>query len=312
MPRSLPPNPSLRFLQLEAKNIVKAHRRGELRCCETLRCHPRFSAFSDEDILKADVSLQEAQHALSLDYGYTKWPDLAKQANASRGGRTDRELRKAIDVLQTSKDPYQQLHAISTIGKLRIEEGLPHILPFIESSSKYLQEEAVGSVIRIMGDRSRPLVFHLLDGDASERAKEWIAEHFAHSEKDKKSIDYLMTKFRTAPDDRYRHGIAYRLLGLRTDLAIPFIRKDIRSGNRVMRYRALISLRGVHYPERTDDWQWVLENEHVKQIKLKAIQIVGENRIKEVIPLIERIASSDDRPEIREAAGLALDRIRGR
>jgi len=87
MPRSLPPNPSIRFLQLEAKDIVKAHKSGDIGCCSTLRYHFRFSRAEDEEILKARVSLQEAQHALALDYGFTSWADLTAEAKElSKGG----------------------------------------------------------------------------------------------------------------------------------------------------------------------------------------------------------------------------------
>ncbi len=312
MPRSLPPNPSVRFLKLEAKNIIKAHKKGDAKCCETLRCHSRFSGAGDEEILKADISLQDAQHALSLDYGYRNWSDLVAQASAVRKRRTDRELPKALEALQASDDPLRQSHAIHTIGLLKIREGLPHIIPLIESPSKYLQWEAVRAVIRLMGDKCRPLVYHLLDSDAPDRAKELVAAHFGRSEKDEKSIDYLTARFETAPEDRYRHGIAYMLLGLRSDLAIPFIRKDIRSGNRPIRYKALTSLRDVDYPERIDDWRWVLENEPVEAIRVKAIQIIGENRVEEMVNPLEQLAWSDGSRKTRDAAAMALDKIHSR
>jgi len=311
MPRSLPVNPSSRFLQLEAKNVIKAHRKRDASCCEILRRHPRFSEASDEEILSADISLQDAQHALALDYGCQKWPDLLKRANAPKDSRTDRELLKATNALQTSSDPYQLSHAIHTIGLLRIREGLPHITPFIESSSTYLQWEAVRAVIRILGDESRPLVYHLLDADTSDGVKEMVAAHFAESQRDEKSMHYLTTKFHSLPDGRYRHGIAYRLLSFRPDLAIPDIRKDIRSGNKPIRYSALISLRNVDYPERIEDWGWVIENEPVEAIRLKAIQIIAENRTRQMAESLKDLAASGSSQKIRNAAESALTEIQG-
>ena len=85
MPRSLPVNPSVRFLHLEAKDIVAAHKKGDLSCCATLRYHFRFSRADDGEIMKAHVTLQEAQHALSLDYGFKSWTDLTGQASALSG-----------------------------------------------------------------------------------------------------------------------------------------------------------------------------------------------------------------------------------
>ncbi len=82
MPRRLPSNPSVRFLQKEAKDLLKAHKSGDPSCCPTLRYHFRFSRASDEEILKAEVSLQETQHALSLDYGFKSWKELKSHAEA--------------------------------------------------------------------------------------------------------------------------------------------------------------------------------------------------------------------------------------
>jgi len=89
----LPANPSVRFLHKEAKAIVKAHKNGDASCCPTLRYHFRFSRAEDDEILNAEVSLQESQHALALDYGFKSWTDLTTRANAlgkrdSPGGDT--------------------------------------------------------------------------------------------------------------------------------------------------------------------------------------------------------------------------------
>ena len=37
MTKSLPPTPSVKFLKLEAKNVLKAHRNGDTSCLEVLR-----------------------------------------------------------------------------------------------------------------------------------------------------------------------------------------------------------------------------------------------------------------------------------
>jgi type II secretory ATPase GspE/PulE/Tfp pilus assembly ATPase PilB-like protein len=85
MPRSLPSHPSVRFLQKEAKDLLKAHKGGDSSCCPTLRYHFRFSRAADEEILKAEVSLQEVQHALALDYGLKSWKELKAHVDAQAG-----------------------------------------------------------------------------------------------------------------------------------------------------------------------------------------------------------------------------------
>jgi type II secretory ATPase GspE/PulE/Tfp pilus assembly ATPase PilB-like protein len=86
MPRTLPQNPSVRFLQKEAKDLLKAHKSSDPSCCPTLRYHYRFSRAADEEILKAEVSLQEVQHALALDYGFKDWKAMKATAEATVPG----------------------------------------------------------------------------------------------------------------------------------------------------------------------------------------------------------------------------------
>ncbi len=76
MTRSLPVRPSLRFLQEQAKDLLKDQRASDARVCSTLRLLRRFHAASDGDILSADVALTEVQFALALDYGFASWPAM--------------------------------------------------------------------------------------------------------------------------------------------------------------------------------------------------------------------------------------------
>jgi type II secretory ATPase GspE/PulE/Tfp pilus assembly ATPase PilB-like protein len=85
MPRSLPPRPSIVFLQKEAKDLLKKHRASDASCCPTLRYHFRFSKADDDQILKSKFSLQEAQHALALDYGFKGWKELKSEVEKTSG-----------------------------------------------------------------------------------------------------------------------------------------------------------------------------------------------------------------------------------
>jgi len=91
MPRSLPPRPSLEYVRKEAKHLLAAHRSGDASVCDVLRLHHRFQGASDSDILAADVSLQQAQHALAKEYGFDSWAELKSQVNqrgpVSKSGR---------------------------------------------------------------------------------------------------------------------------------------------------------------------------------------------------------------------------------
>ena len=91
MPRSVPPRPSLEYVRKEAKHLLAAHRSGDASVCDVLRLHHRFQGASDSDILAADVSLQQAQHALAKEYGFDSWAELKSQVNqrgpVSKSGR---------------------------------------------------------------------------------------------------------------------------------------------------------------------------------------------------------------------------------
>jgi hypothetical protein len=76
MTRSLPAAPSLRYLQEEAKDLLKAQRQGDAGACPTLRLLRRFQKASDEQLLSSHVALHEAQLALALDYRFKSWADL--------------------------------------------------------------------------------------------------------------------------------------------------------------------------------------------------------------------------------------------
>ncbi|MCK4981881.1 MAG: DUF1835 domain-containing protein, partial [Victivallaceae bacterium] len=78
MTKSLPPKPSVKFLKLEAKSVLKAHKQGDSSCCEILRHLHQFKGKSDQEILNAQTSLQEVQFALAMDYSFKNWSDLNK------------------------------------------------------------------------------------------------------------------------------------------------------------------------------------------------------------------------------------------
>ncbi len=82
MPASLPPQPNLRFLQLQAKALLKAQRTGHPKVCDVLRLLDRFHDAPDAHVLQAHVALHEAQFALALHYGFKSWPDLRRHLQA--------------------------------------------------------------------------------------------------------------------------------------------------------------------------------------------------------------------------------------
>ena len=87
--RTLPPRPSLEHLKNQAKALLKAHQAGDAEVCLRLRDGlPRFSSSSEDDILRAKVSLGDAQQVIAREYGYTNWRAL--RTHVSPGGRPRR------------------------------------------------------------------------------------------------------------------------------------------------------------------------------------------------------------------------------
>jgi len=78
MPKSLPTKPNLEHLKNEAKALLKSHKDRDPSACNTLKLLRRFSGASESEIMGAGISLQEAQFALALDYGYKSWNELRR------------------------------------------------------------------------------------------------------------------------------------------------------------------------------------------------------------------------------------------
>lgn len=83
--RLLPTAPSLEHLKKQAKDLRKLHRDQNPEAIPVLkRLHP-FKDSSGEEIFAAKLSLNEAQLALALDYGFKSWGELKRHVL----GRTD-------------------------------------------------------------------------------------------------------------------------------------------------------------------------------------------------------------------------------
>ena len=125
MSRSLPVNPSVRFLQVEAKSILKAHKNGDAGICATYRLMKRFTGSSDQDILQADVSLQETQYALALDYSFEDWKALkthveamqsASEAPEGEGHREPPDTAEEDDTEGVSSSVEREVDSVVIVG----------------------------------------------------------------------------------------------------------------------------------------------------------------------------------------------------
>jgi hypothetical protein len=107
MTTSLPSAPSLINLKMQAKSLLKAHRKGDPSCCEVLRHLKDQRGKTDDQILSDDLSLTGVQHALAMEYGFPTWaamkvavstPQLSGMADGVKVALliNDRESRQAL------------------------------------------------------------------------------------------------------------------------------------------------------------------------------------------------------------------------
>lgn len=82
MSPSLPPNANLTQLKHQAKDLLKAHQRGDLTRCSILGQLRQFAGASGEDVLGAVVKLDDAQFALAMHYGFKSWAAMKKYVEA--------------------------------------------------------------------------------------------------------------------------------------------------------------------------------------------------------------------------------------
>ncbi len=79
MSKSLPTAPSMEHLKKQAKDLRKSHKNRNPECCETLKLLHQLSTVTNDGVFDAKVSLNEAQLALALSYGFKSWPELKSQ-----------------------------------------------------------------------------------------------------------------------------------------------------------------------------------------------------------------------------------------
>ncbi|MCX5758460.1 MAG: hypothetical protein NTU83_08150, partial [Candidatus Hydrogenedentes bacterium] len=84
MQRHLPERADLRHLKNEAKALLRSQKRGDPEICARFRIIRRFSKASSEEIAATGLSLQDAQYALALEYGFDSWNDLKRHVESLR------------------------------------------------------------------------------------------------------------------------------------------------------------------------------------------------------------------------------------
>ncbi len=78
--RSLPPNPNLKHLKYQAKDLLKDHDARSAAAAQRIReFHPRWAKATDAAIFAAKLGLSDAQLAIAREYGYESWTRLKRR-----------------------------------------------------------------------------------------------------------------------------------------------------------------------------------------------------------------------------------------
>jgi hypothetical protein len=72
--QTLPPNPSLKSLKNQAKQLLHAHQAKKNEACQRIKAsHPRLGDTPLEEIKQAELGLLDAQLVVAREYGYDNW-----------------------------------------------------------------------------------------------------------------------------------------------------------------------------------------------------------------------------------------------
>ena len=86
--RSLPPRPSLVQLKIQADELRRAHRQGELSAAARIVAnHPRWKGLTLQAALDRPLALADAQIVLAREYGFDNWARLKRHVETARPGR---------------------------------------------------------------------------------------------------------------------------------------------------------------------------------------------------------------------------------
>lgn len=81
--KSLPIKPSLEFLKKEAKALRSLHRQADDVCCERIRKNDTaYKHKTNDEILAAKFSINDAQRIVAREYGYNSWATLKQYIEA--------------------------------------------------------------------------------------------------------------------------------------------------------------------------------------------------------------------------------------
>ena len=118
MAKSLPKKPSLEYLKKEAKALSKHYRKRNPSCCSILRNLNQFKEKKDREILDSDISLQNIQFAVAMEYGFKSWNEMIKIVNKKEMEMENTNIESNEDsIIETDKKPEIKVCTATVISR---------------------------------------------------------------------------------------------------------------------------------------------------------------------------------------------------
>jgi excisionase family DNA binding protein len=235
---------------------------------------------------------------------------LSVNKNSDRKGIDENKIiEDLIYILKTSDEVGKIEDAINSLSIMNIKIAVSEIAKYINSPFEDIRWLSSRALIKMDFSNNRELLYSILLSDKSDKVRIEIASKFA-KEGDEYSINYLMETFRKTSDEREKYNVARRLIMIKPEAIIPFFRTKLHSFNLAIRYRTLCDLKNISYEGIESDLINML-NERELTIKRKAIEIIGMKKIKDAVPLLQKIIDSENDNEIKKIAAQSIAKIFG-
>ena len=123
--RRLPPNPDLRHLKNQARQLLDAHRQEDPEAVLRIqRAQPRMANGSEEESPNTEVGLQQCQHVVATEYGFSDWAALLR--TITTGQNTYEQYAELYaDVIPLAEENPDQNYASASVEDRRGPSGAP-------------------------------------------------------------------------------------------------------------------------------------------------------------------------------------------
>jgi hypothetical protein len=160
MSKQLPPRPDLDQLKKQAKELLKAHQAASPEAAEAIKEHfPRLADSSEAEILRAEFTLQNAQHVVAREYGFAGWDELSAAIaplDEQAPQLNDREIQVLVTQLDKKDLAFYLWSADAEVREKVLSKTTEYLRNFVEDEVWFLGP--VEPWFRPGGDAAEPII----------------------------------------------------------------------------------------------------------------------------------------------------------